>query len=304
MKNIFGSSAMIIATLLWGLAFSAQSKGKDYLDPFLFNSLRSLVGVAALIITIMTIDLIREKKVSVWGKALSPARKKELLQGGVWCGIIFAAATSAQQYGFKYEISAGKCGFLTALYIVIVPILGIFFKRRTSLILWIAVLFGILGAYILCGGVEQIAKGEWCVILCAVLYSGHILVIDRYAAECDCLRLSCLQFIFAAFITTFLSIIFREQWILNNILKSLPFWVFCGIGSNAIAFTLQMVAQKYLHPVTATLLMSLESVFAVLGGWFFLRETLSLQELIGCTVILCSVILAQIPGKKEVDRNN
>lgn len=300
MKKLWGSVAMLTATILWGVAFSAQSRGMDYLDPMLFTALRSLVGVIALIVVIMVLDLFRLKKLSFWGSAADPSSRKELLAGGWWCGLVLTAASICQQFGVKYT-SAGKTGFLTALYIVIVPVLGIFLKKRTTLVLWLSVFIAIAGAYLLCGGISGVNRGEWFVIACAFIYSLHILVIDRYAGKCDCVRLSCIQFTVAIFLSFFLSLICRETWTIEAVISSMPFWVFCGVGSSAVAFTLQMVAQKYLHPVTATLLMSLESVFAVLGGWIFLRETLSLRELAGCGIIFLAVILSQLPiSRKKV----
>ena len=294
MKKLLGSAAMIIATILWGVAFSAQSSGMNYLDPMVFTALRSAVGVAALIVVIMLFDLFREKRLTIWGRAKSIAEKKELLTGGFWCGAVLFVASVLQQYGVKYT-TAGKTGFLTALYIVIVPVLGIFLKRKTSWILWIAVVLAMGGAYLLCGGIDTINRGEWFVISCAFVYSLHILVIDRYASRCDCVRLSCIQFIVAMVFTACGALVLKEEWSCEAVVNSLPFWVFCGVGSSAIAFTLQMVSQKYLHPVTATLLMSLESVFAVLGGWIFLSEVLSPMELTGCGVIFIAVIISQIP---------
>ena len=294
MKKLWGSAAMIIATILWGVAFSAQSRGMDFLDPMMFTALRSIVGVAALIVVIMVIDLCREKKLSFWGSAVSAEAKRELLCGGWWCGAVISVASVLQQYGVKYT-SAGKTGFLTALYIIIVPVLGIFLKKKTSWLLWIAVVLALGGAYLLCGGIGSVNRGEWFVIGCAFVYSLHILVIDRYASKCDCVRLSCVQFIVASMLTAAGAFIFREPWSAEAISGAMPFWLFCGIGSSAAAFTLQMIAQKYLHPVTATLLMSLESVFAVLGGWIFLREMLSPRELCGCGVIFLAVIISQIP---------
>ncbi len=305
LKKFWGSAAMIIATVLWGVAFSAQSRGMDYLQPMLFTALRSIVGVGALCVVIMVIDFFRNKRLSFWGSAENPAEKKELITGGVWCGIILAAASVLQQYGVKYT-TAGKTGFLTALYIVIVPVLGIFLKRKTSWLLWAAVIMALSGAYLLCGGIDSVNKGEWFVIACAFVYSLHILVIDRYAPKCDSVRLSCIQFLVAALLTALGALIAKEPCSKELITSSMPFWVFCGVGSSAAAFTLQIVAQKYLHPVTATLLMSLESVFAVLGGWIFLHELLSPRELFGCFVIFVSVIISQIPMpvKKRQQENN
>lgn len=294
MKKLWGSTAMIIATILWGVAFSAQSSGMKYLDPLVFTALRSAVGVIALIVVIMVLDLFKEKRLTLWGSARTALAKKDLLIGGFWCGLVLSVGSVLQQYGVKYT-TAGKTGFLTALYIVIVPVLGIFLKRKTSWLLWVAVVLALGGAYLLCGGIDTINKGEWFVIGCAFVYSMHILVIDRYAAKCDCVRLSCVQFITATVLTSLGALISGEPWSREAVIQSLPFWVFCGVGSSAVAFTLQMVAQKYLHPVTATLLMSLESVFAVLGGWVFLSEVLTPMELLGCAVIFAAVIISQIP---------
>lgn len=286
--------AMLTATVLWGVAFSAQSSGMKFVEPMIFTSLRSLVGVLSLIVVIMVFDLCTEKRLTVWGSAKSKAGQRELLLGGLWCGLVISAASVCQQYGLKYT-TAGKTGFLTALYIVFVPLLGIFLGRKTTPVLWLAVGLALGGSYLLCGGIGNVGKGEWFVIACAVLYSVHIMVIDRYAAKCDCIRLSCLQFAVATVMTALASRLSGEPWGLEKIAAALPFWVFCGVGSSAIAFTLQMVSQKYLHPVTATLLMSLESVFAVLGGWLFLKELLSTRELAGCAVIFAAIILSQLP---------
>lgn len=294
MKKFWGSMAMLTATVLWGVAFSAQSSGMKFVEPMIFTSLRSLVGVLSLIVVIMVFDLCTEKRLTVWGSAKSKAGQRELLLGGLWCGLVISAASVCQQYGLKYT-TAGKTGFLTALYIVFVPLLGIFLGRKTTPVLWLAVGLALGGSYLLCGGIGNVGKGEWFVIACAVLYSVHIMVIDRYAAKCDCIRLSCLQFMVATVMTALASRLSGEPWVLEKITAALPFWVFCGVGSSAIAFTLQMVSQKYLHPVTATLLMSLESVFAVLGGWLFLKELLSARELAGCAVIFAAIILSQLP---------
>jgi drug/metabolite transporter (DMT)-like permease len=305
MKKVYGSLAMLTATVLWGVAFSAQSAGMDHLGPWVFTTLRSFTGVLALLAVIAVSDLCREKKITLWGSAKTPEAKKTLLAGGWWCGLVLTAASICQQAGLKYT-TAGKTGFLTALYIVIVPVLGIFLKRKVTLIMWLAVALALGGAYLLCGGIDSVNKGEWFVIACAFVYSLHILVIDRYAPKCDSVRLSCVQFLVAALLTALGALIAKEPCSKELITSSMPFWVFCGVGSSAAAFTLQIVAQKYLHPVTATLLMSLESVFAVLGGWIFLHELLSPRELFGCFVIFVSVIISQIPMpvKKRQQENN
>ena len=285
---------MLIAAVLWGFAFSAQSSGMKFVGPMLFVMLRSIVGVAAL----MTVILLRRFFMRKNTAEKRENQYKDLLVGGTLCGLAIAFASSFQQLGL-ITTSAGKSGFMTALYIIIVPLLGIFFKRKTSPLLCIAVALSLFGSYLLCGGVGAIGKGEWFVIACAFIYSIHIMVIDRYAAKCDCVRLSCIQFMVATVLASAGSLLSGEPWAAENIHSAMPFWIFCGIGSSATAFTLQMVAQKYLHPVTATLLMSLESVFAVLGGWIFLKEVLTPRELAGCAIIFAAVIITQIPLKKK-----
>lgn len=294
MKKFWGAAAMIAATLLWGGAFSAQSTGMRFLDPLPFTAIRSVIGMIALAVLIVILDLVRKRRPSFWGSADSSEAKKTLLAGGFWCGIVIAAASTCQQYGLK-STTAGKTGFLTALYIVIVPLLGILFHRRTTPVLWLAVALALAGSWLLCGGIGSIGRGELYVIICAVIYSVHILVIDRYAARCDCVRLSCLQFFVASILLTAASLIAGSPCGGAAVRDALPVLLFCGVGSSAVAFTLQMVSQKYLHPVAATLLMSLESVFAVLGGWIFLGEVLTLREFAGCCVIFAAVLLAQIP---------
>ena len=152
MKNFRGAAAMIAATLLWGFASSAQSAGMRFIDPVVFTALRSIIAAAAMTVLVVIFDLFLEKRLSIWGRAVRPEEKRELLTGGLWCGVILAAASTIQQYGLKYT-TAGKTGFLTALYIVIVPVLGILFKRKTSPVLWVAVALAMTGSYLLCGGV-------------------------------------------------------------------------------------------------------------------------------------------------------
>ena len=296
MKKLWAGAGMLIATLIWGTAFSAQSESTKYVDALLFVALRSIAGSAALCLVIAFFDLVKEKKVTLWGNAVTLQAKKDLLIGGLLCGAVITTASFTQQLRIKY-VSAGKTGFLTALYIIIVPFLGILLKKKTPFPLYIASIIALTGTYLLCGGTTSIGKGEIFVILCAFLFAIHIMVIDHYAAKCDCIRLSCVQFMAAALLSFIASLSAGERWEFTGIMHALPYWLFCGLGSSAIAFTLQIAAQKYLHPVTATLLMSLESVFAVAGGYLFLHEKLSGREFAGCAVILLGIILAQIPWK-------
>ena len=298
MKKLCALLAMFLAAVLWGFAFSAQSSGMKFVGAMQFVALRSIVGVMALTVVIAVGDLVLHKRITLWGAAANLPARRSLISGGLLCGVAISSASIFQQLGLLY-VSAGKTGFLTALYRIMVPLLGIFCKRRTSVLLWGAVVLALSGAYLLCGGVAHIGIGEVCVIICALLFAVHIMLIDHFAKECDCVRLSCVQFMAATVAAVIASLIFREEWVWNKIVASLPFWVYCGIGSSAIAFTLQMFAQKHLHPASAALIMSLESVFGVLGGWLFLNEMLSLREAVGCGIILLAVILTQLPERKK-----
>lgn len=298
MKKLWGAAAMIAATLIWGGSFSAQSRGVRLVDPVLFTALRSALGALALAVVVALGDVLKHRPVTLFGAAETPEARPDLLRGGLWCGVFLAVASCLQQYGLKYT-TAAKAGFLTTLYIVIVPLLGMFFRRRTSALLWGAAVLALAGAYLLCGGVVTVGRGDALVILCAFVYSAHILTIDRYAAKCDCVRLSCIQFAVASALSFAGALALREPWVSEKIVAALPYLLYAGVAGSAVAFTLQIVAQKFLHPVTASLLMSLESVFAALGGWIFLNETLTLREFLGCAVILAAVILSQLPPPRR-----
>ena len=283
---------MVAVALLWGGAFSAQSAGLRHLPPLAFTATRLFVAALALAAVAAVRGFVRSRKAPSGG---GEARKR-MLAGGLWCGIVLAAACVTQQASLRY-ISAGKCGFLASLYIVIVPLLGLCFGRRTTAILWLAVALALAGSYLLCGGVSGVGRGELLILACAVLSAVYILIVDRYAPACDCVRLSCLQFFVAAVAAAVGSALLRERWGLDGMIGAAPFLLYCGLGSSALAFTLQIAAQRYLHPVTASLLMSLESVFAVLGGWLFLGEALPARELAGCGTIFAAAVLAQLPAR-------
>ena len=290
---------MVAVALLWGGAFSAQSAGLRHLPPLAFTATRLFVAALALTAVAAVFAFVRGNMPD--GEGETPAARKRLFSGGLWCGIVLAAACVTQQASLRY-ISAGKCGFLASLYIVIVPLLGLCFGRRTTVVLWVAVALALAGSYLLCGGVSGVGRGELLILACALLSAVYILIVDHYAPECDCVRLSCVQFFVAAGASAVGSLFLRERWTLDGMIGAVPFLLYCGLGSSALAFTLQIAAQRYLHPVTASLLMSLESVFAVLGGWLFLGEALPARELAGCGTIFAAVVLAQLParpGKRE-----
>ena len=295
-KNILiGSAELLLAALIWGLAFSAQRTGMKYLSPEAFTSIRSFIGVAVLIPIILLADKFRKTP-------LLPAaadERKTLLIGGFWCGFILSFASTTQQYGLIYA-SAGKAGFITSLYIIFVPLAGIFFGHKVNRIHWLAVALALGGSYMLCtpGNSGAISAGDLWLLACAILFAGHILVIAHYAPKTDCIKMSCIQFITAGILTGTAAIIKQDEVSLKLLSDSAIALLYCGICSSGIAFTLQIVSQKHITGATASILMSMESVFSVLGGYIFLKEKLSAGELAGCTVIFAAVVIAQLPQKE------
>lgn len=294
---------MLCATLIWGVSFSAQKTAMEYLTPLVFTTMRSLAGAISLLPIILIADKSSGTPFSFFGRCETPAEKKTLLRGGFFCGIFLTGGLILQQWGLSMS-TAGKTGFLTALYIIIVPVLGmLFFKRKTGIILWLAAMIALAGAYMLCSGGASgtLTTGDFLVIMCAFVYSLHILTIDHYAPGTDCLRMSCIQFITAALLAALLSLVIPgNPWSAEALHSACWLILYCGIFAGGAGFTLQMLAQKHLHPATAALLMSLESVFSVIGGWLILNEHLSGREMLGCAVIFLAVIIAQIPAGRPL----
>lgn len=290
---------LALTALIWGSAFVAQSVGMDYLGPFTFNSVRSFLGGTVLLPVIFFTRRQREK--SGEGKAETGDRKT-LVIGGICCGTALAAASSLQQIGLVYT-SAGKAGFITALYILIVPVLGLFFGRRAGMKVWIGVALAVAGMYFLCiTDGFSISKGDFLVFLCAVIFSVHILVIDHFAPKVNGVSLSCLQF-FVCGVLCAVPMLVQEQPRFGEILEAWMPLAYAGVLSCGVAYTLQVIAQKNTDPTVASLLLSLESVFSVLTGWVILGERLSGRELFGCALVFAAVVLAQIPGKHPVQND-
>ena len=286
---------LLLAAFIWGSAFVAQSIGMDFVEPFTFNCVRSIVGGLVLIPCIYLLNKLKSPQERT--KA-AETDNKTLLIGGVSCGVILCLASNMQQIGIQYT-SVGKAGFITALYIVIVPILGIFLKRSCGWKIWVSVLIALVGFYLLCmvGGFS-LERGDVWLLACAVLFSFHILVIDHFSPMVDGVKMSCIQF-FTCGILSGIAMLAAETPELKNILAAWAPILYAGVLSSGVAYTLQIVGQKNYHPTVATLLLSLESVFSVLTGWAVLHQKLSARELTGCVLIFIAVILAQLPDKKE-----
>ena len=282
----------MLAALIWGGAFVAQSVGMDYTGPYTFNVMRSFLGSLVLLPVIFFLD----KKKSEEEK--ERADKKVLIKGGICCGIILTISTTFQQIGLLHT-TAGKAGFITALYILIVPILGIFLGKKAGIKVWISVVLALGGMYLLCVTSEfTIAFGDLMVLACAFVFSLHILAVDHFSPMVDGVKLSCIQFFVCGTLSSF-PMFLLEHPQLGQILGAWLPIAYAGILSSGVAYTLQIITQKHLNPTVASLLMSLESVFAALTGWLVLHERLSARELLGCVLVFVAIILSQLPEKAK-----
>lgn len=281
---------LILTAFIWGTAFVAQSVGMDYLGPFTFNGVRNFIGCIALLPCIALLNKIEGKKKEQSGT------KKDLITGGVFCGLFLFAASSLQQIGLQYT-TTGKAGFITAFYIVLVPVLGVFIGKKTGWKIWIAVMISVAGLYFLCITEKfSIGRGDILIFICALIFAGHILVIDYFSPKVDGVKMSCIQFGVcgaASLIPMFLV----ETPTFAAITASMGPLLYAGVLSSGVAYTLQIIGQKNVNPAIASLLLSLESCFAVLAGWFVLGQKLSVRESTGCILMFVAIILAQLPEK-------
>ena len=282
---------LLLTATIWGVAFVAQSVGMDYVEPFTFNGVRNLLGALVLLPVIYGMS----------GKKAAAVEKKDtktLWLGGVLCGLCLCVASSLQQIGIQYT-TAGKAGFLTAMYIIMVPVFGLFLKKRCSPFVGISIVLATVGLYLL--SIKEgfnIGKGDIYVILCAVVFSIHILVIDYFAPKCNGVKLSCIQFLVCGVLCSVIALVVEEPTISGILAAWLPI-AYAGVMSCGVAYTLQIIGQKGMNPTVASLILSLESVISVLAGWLLLHQTLSAREIIGCAIMFAAIILAQLPEKKK-----
>ena len=280
-----GNLILLLTALIWGSAFVAQSTAADLVETFTYNMSRNVLGALVLLPVIY---------IQARGTArMLPDRAT--LTGGICCGIILAASSGFQQAGVALT-TAGKAGFITALYIIMVPLAGMLLGRKVAPIIWLCVALAISGFYLLC--VKEgftISRGDILVLCCAICFAGHILTVDHFSAlGTDPVKMSCIQFITAAVVSGILMLAFEHPTWEAIVAARVPI-LYAGVLSSGAAYTLQIVGQRYTDPTTATLIMSLESVFAALAGWIILHETLSPKELLGCALVFTAVILAQVP---------
>lgn len=283
----------VLAALIWGTAFVAQSVGADYVEPFTFNAARSAIAFVFLLILCLVRRGMQKGIVESATKSW-----KDLAVGGLCCGVALTVATNLQQKGLETTTS-GKAGFITALYIVIVPIVGIFMKKKAPRTLLISVPLAVAGLYCLCITEDfSVTEGDFYVFLCAICFSAHILVIDHFTQKVDGVELSCAQFLVVTVLSS-VGIIVSESPSLEAVGMCIWPILYVGVFSSGVAYTLQILAQKDSNPTVVSLLLSLESVFATLAGAIILHDQMSGKEYLGCVLMLVAVVLAQLPEREK-----
>jgi drug/metabolite transporter (DMT)-like permease len=293
-NSILGESMLLLSAIIWGLAFVAQRVGGSMIGSFTFNAVRMLIGGITLLPFIFffrskNVQGVAKRSKSDWVK-----HNKTLLIGGTLCGTVLFVASNLQQIGINYS-TVSKAGFITALYIIIVPVIGIFYKKRPNFSLWISIFIALCGMYFLCiTDGFTIDSGDILLILSAFTFSIHILVIDHYSPLVEGVKLSCIQF-FVCGSLSLIAMIFFEEPELSSILQAWLPILYTGILSCGIAYTFQILGQKRVNHIIASLIMSLESVFSALGGWILLGESLTVRESAGCILLFSAIILAQLP---------
>ena len=302
-KKMRSNLLLFLTAFIWGTAFVAQKSGMDYIGPFTYGGIRTLIGGLFLIPVIKFLDTRKpaEEKTRL-AKRTADQKKAEdklLLIGGICCGMALFIASTLQQFGLAYT-TAGKAGFITTLYVVIVPIFSIFLRKKVGPKMWFCVMLGALGMYMLCmkDATFSLQYGDFLVLLCAAAFSVHILVIDYFSPKVDSVRLSCIQFLVAGTAGIICMFIFETPVIANILACWFPI-LYAGVLSSGVAYTLQVVAQADANPTAASLILSLESVFAALSGMVLLGESMTTKELLGCVIIFTAIIIAQLPSKAE-----
>ena len=295
-----GNILLFLTAFIWGCAFVAQRTGMEYIGPFTFNGIRSIVGGITLLVFLVLRNGFKKNKKQD-DRADKPSKTFTLFCGVV-CGVCLFAGTTLQQMGMVYT-TAGKAGFITALYIVLVPLLGIFLGKKIRPVVWGGVVLAIVGLYLLCVGEDfTVNKGDMLVLLCSFAFTIHIAFVDKVSQQIDGVVISCIQLFVCGFISIPGMLLWEEiDWSL--IMQCIIPILYAGVLSCGVAYTLQIVAQKYTEPTVASMIMSLESVFALLSGMVILKEKIKPLEILGCVIMFVAIILAQLPEKSEGNRN-
>lgn len=290
--NIKNTLILLLTATIWGIAFVAQSVGMEYVGPFTFTTTRSIIGGLVLIPFIIFTSKNQNSSDNI-----DKSNNKTLMLGGLCCGTFLCIASNFQQIGIQYT-TVGRAGFITACYIIIVPIISfIFLKKKCDFKLWISVILSLVGLYLLCitDGLT-VGKGDVLVFICAIFFSLHILVIDYFSPKVDCVKMSCIQF-FVCGILSAIPAFVTESIKLSQLLNAWAPILYAGVLSSGVAYTLQIVGQKNMNPTIASLILSLESCISVIAGFIILNQTLSSREVFGCIFMFGAIILAQLPSK-------
>ena len=294
-RRLLGNLLLILTALIWGTAFVFQRVGMDHIQPLTFAASR--MALSAVVVGPVALLSGRGRA----GKGQAPGYRRATLAGGVCCGAFLASASIFQQMGLV-TTTAGKAGFITAMYMLLVPIIGfVLFRRRNTWLVWLAVLIGVAGMYLLCvtegsqaTSAFSLTRGDALECVCALLFSGHILCCDHFGRRGDPIRISAIQFVAAALISAAAAFIAEEpSW--DKVASAAIPILYCGVMSGGVGYTLQIVAQRFTDPTVASLLMSLESVFAALAGALLLGERMSPRELAGCGIMFVAIVLVQLP---------
>ncbi len=299
LNNLKGSLILILAALIWGLAFVAQTAAADSVPPFCINALRCFVAAIALYLFFLVTNI--KSKASFFPKEKSERKKYYI--AAIVCGSLLAISVNFQQFGLaaypESAASEARAGFITALYVILVPIFSVFSGRKIKLFVWLGVLIATVGVYMLCftDKIGGIYIGDILVFLCAISFSFHIMAIDKYVGITGGVKLSVMQFSVCGVISLILSLVSENQTAsISGILNAAPQILYLGIMSSGVAYTLQIVGQKFAEPAVASISMSLESVFAALGGWLISGNTLKGNEILGCALVFVAITVAQLPS--------
>lgn len=290
------SFLLLLTAVIWGVAFVAQSVGMDYVGPYTFTCVRSFIGGLFLIPCIALLNRLNPTSPGGIRPLNAGAGSRQLWIGGACCGVMLCLASCFQQIGIMYT-SVGKAGFITAFYIIIVPLLGLFFKKRCGLFVWIGVALALVGLYFLCitDGLT-IQLGDVLIFICAILFSIHILIIDYFTLRVDGVKMSCIQFFICGTLCAIPMLLFETPGLAQLMAAWKPI-LYAGIMSSGVAYTLQIVGQKGMNPTVASLILSLEAVVSVLAGFIMLNQQLTMRETVGCVFMFCAIVLAQLPQK-------
>ena len=304
--SLRNSLILVLTAFIWGVAFVAQREGGSETGPYTFICIRYIIGGLVLLPVIKILD---KAGISADTKPTTKEDRRLLLKGGIACGTCLGVASIFQQVGMYLGTTAGKAGFLTACYIILVPILGLFLKKKCGINIWFAVAIAVAGLYLLCmNGALKMQTSDILVLGCSLVFAMHILTIDNFINKgVNGVRMSCIQFFAASLFGLFPMFFIELHGSFKELIpaltvafsgKALISILYAGVMSSGVAYTLQIIGQKDVNPTVASLIMSLESVFSVLAGWVILKESMSVKEILGCVLIFGAIVLAQLPKKK------